>query len=60
MRDFYPLAFAKACGADGYRCETVEEVGPAIRAALNSSRPAIVEAVVDADEKPMKPDELKA
>jgi pyruvate dehydrogenase (quinone) len=24
------VTFAKACGADGYRCETVQEVGPAI------------------------------
>jgi pyruvate dehydrogenase (quinone) len=54
------VAFAKACGADGYRCDTVGEIGPAIRSALNSSRAAIVEAVVDADEKPTKPDELKA
>jgi pyruvate dehydrogenase (quinone) len=54
------VAFAKACGADGYRCDTVEQVGSAIQAALNSPRAAIVEAVVDADEKPTKPDELKA
>jgi pyruvate dehydrogenase (quinone) len=53
-------AFAKACGADGYRCDRVEQVRPAIQAALNSSRAAIVEAVVDADEKPSKPDDLKA
>lgn len=54
------VAFAKACGADGYRCDKVEEIGPAILAALNLPRAAIVEAVVDADEKPTKPDELKA
>jgi pyruvate dehydrogenase (quinone) len=54
------VAFAKACGADGYRCERAEEVRPAIQAALNSPRPAIVEAVVDANEKPAKPNELKA
>jgi pyruvate dehydrogenase (quinone) len=54
------VAFAKACGADGYRCERAEEVRPAIQAALNSPRAAIVEAVVDANEKPAKPDELKA
>jgi pyruvate dehydrogenase (quinone) len=53
-------AFAKACGADGYRCDRVEQVRPAIQAALNSSRAAIVEAVVDADEKPSKPDDLRA
>jgi pyruvate dehydrogenase (quinone) len=53
-------AFAQACGADGYRCDRADEVRPVIEAALNSSRAAIVEAVVDADEKPAKPDDLKA
>jgi pyruvate dehydrogenase (quinone)/pyruvate decarboxylase len=54
------VAFAKACGAEGFRCERPEEVRGAILAALNSPGPAIVEAVVDAEEKPSKPDELKA
>jgi pyruvate dehydrogenase (quinone) len=54
------VAFAKACGADGYRCERVDEIRPAIQAALNSPRAALVEAVVDPNEKPAKPDELKA
>ena len=53
-------AFAKACGAEGFRCERPEEVRTAIQAALNSPGPAIVEAVVDAEEKPAKPDELRA
>jgi len=53
-------AGAKACGAEGFRCERPEEVRSAIQAALNSPGPAIVEAVVDAEEKPSKPDELKA
>ena len=54
------VAFAKACGADGFRCEKPEEVKNAIQAALNSPGVAVVEAVVDAEEKPAKPDELKA
>jgi pyruvate dehydrogenase (quinone) len=54
------VAFAKACGAEGFRCERPEEVRSAIQAALNSPGPAIVEAVVDAEENPAKPDELKA
>jgi pyruvate dehydrogenase (quinone) len=54
------VAFAKACGADGFRCERPEEVRSAIQAALNSPSAAIVEALVDADEKPAKPGELKA
>jgi pyruvate dehydrogenase (quinone) len=54
------VAFAKACGADGFRCDRVENVRSAIRATLDSTRAAILEAVVDADEKPTKPDQLKA
>jgi TPP-dependent trihydroxycyclohexane-1,2-dione (THcHDO) dehydratase len=54
------VAFAKACGAEGFRCERPEEVRTAIQAALNSPGPAIVEAVVDAEEKPAKPEELRA
>src|SRR6204780_356690 len=54
------VAFAQACGADGFRCERPEEVHSAIQAALNSPGAAIVEALVDADEKPEKPGELKA
>jgi pyruvate dehydrogenase (quinone) len=42
------VAFARACGAEGFRCERPEEVRPAIQAALRSSRPALVEAVVEA------------
>lgn len=54
------VAFAKACGADGFRCERPGEVRSAIQAALSSPGPAIVEAFVDAEEKPAKPNELKA
>jgi pyruvate dehydrogenase (quinone)/pyruvate decarboxylase len=53
------VAFAKACGADGFHCERPEEVRPAIQAALASPRAALVEAVVDPEEKPAKPDELR-
>src|ERR1700691_6663532 len=54
------VAFARACGAEGFRCERPEEVRPAIQAALNSRGVAVVEAVVDAEEKPTKRDELRA
>ena len=54
------VAFAKACGAEGFRCERPDEVRSAIQAALNSPGVAVVEAVVDAEEKPAKPNELKA
>jgi pyruvate dehydrogenase (quinone) len=54
------VAFAKACGADGFRCDRAEDVRPAVQAALASPNAALLEAVVDAEEKPTKPDELKA
>jgi pyruvate dehydrogenase (quinone) len=53
------VAFARACGADGFRCERPDEVLPAIQAALRSPKPALVEAVVDAEEKPADPDEVR-
>lgn len=53
------VAFAKACGADGFRCERPDEVRSAIQAALNAPGVAVVEAVVDAEEKLAKPDELR-
>jgi pyruvate dehydrogenase (quinone)/pyruvate decarboxylase len=53
------VAFAKACGAIGFRCSVPGEVHDAIAAALHASGPALVEAVVDANEKPTRPDELK-
>jgi pyruvate dehydrogenase (quinone) len=53
------VAFARACGADGFRCERPDEVLPAIQAALRSPKPALVEAVVDAEEKPADPDEMR-
>jgi pyruvate dehydrogenase (quinone)/pyruvate decarboxylase len=53
------VAFAKSCGAEGFRCASPQEVKPAVEAALKSSKAALVEAVVDPDEKPAKPAELK-
>jgi pyruvate dehydrogenase (quinone)/pyruvate decarboxylase len=52
-------AFARACGADGFQCATPAEVRPAIAAFLRSPRTAVLEVVVDADEKPAMPEELK-
>jgi pyruvate dehydrogenase (quinone) len=54
------VALAKACGADGFRCDRAENVRSAVAATLESSRTAVLEVVVDADEKPAKPDELRA
>jgi pyruvate dehydrogenase (quinone) len=54
------VAFAKACGADGFRCAKPDEVRSAIASTLHSPRAAILEAIVDANEPPLKPDQLKA
>ncbi|MFD9475945.1 MULTISPECIES: thiamine pyrophosphate-binding protein [Streptomyces] len=37
-------AYARACGADGYRVETLEEFEEAFRAALASGRPSLIDA----------------
>jgi pyruvate dehydrogenase (quinone) len=47
------VKFAEACGGLGLRCERPEEVRPALSEALESRRPALVEAVVDPFEPPM-------
>jgi len=49
--------FANNCGADGFRCTTPSEVRSAIRDTLQSARAAVLEAVVDANEKPALTDE---
>lgn len=53
-------AFAKACGADGFKCTHPSEVSAAIRATLHSPRSAVLEVLVDPNEKPSLPSELKA
>jgi pyruvate dehydrogenase (quinone) len=53
------VAFAKACGADGFRCTSAGEVRAAVQATLRSPRTALLEAVVDPNEKPSLPAELK-
>jgi Thiamine pyrophosphate enzyme, C-terminal TPP binding domain len=54
------VGFAKACGAQGFRCATPAEVHPALTSALRSPKAAIVEAVVDPDEPPAKPEDMRA
>jgi pyruvate dehydrogenase (quinone) len=53
------VAYAKACGAEGFRCAQPAQVRPVIAAFLSSPRPAVLEVEVDADEKPAMPQELK-
>lgn len=38
------VAYARACGADGYRVETLAEFEEAFRAALTSGRPTLIDA----------------
>jgi acetolactate synthase-1/2/3 large subunit len=40
------VAYARACGADGYRAETLEEFEDAFRAALASGRPTLIDAKI--------------
>jgi pyruvate dehydrogenase (quinone) len=54
------VAFAKACGADGFRCAHPTEVKTAVQATLRSPRTAVLEVLVDPHEKPALPSELKA
>ncbi|AQZ65853.1 Acetolactate synthase large subunit [[Actinomadura] parvosata subsp. kistnae] len=37
-------AYARACGADGHRVETIEEFESAFRSALGSGRPTVIDA----------------
>ncbi|MEV0829754.1 thiamine pyrophosphate-binding protein [Nonomuraea rubra] len=37
-------AYARACGTDGYRVETIEQFEDAFRAALGSGRPTVIDA----------------
>ena len=53
------VAFAKACGADGFRCTHPAEVKTAIQSTLRSPRTAVLEVLVDANEKPALPSELR-
>ncbi len=52
-------AYARAVGAAGYRCATPGEVVPAIRAALATPGPALIDAIVDADEPAAAPMDLR-
>jgi len=40
-------AYARSFGADGYTVETTADFAPALKSALNSSRPAIIELKLD-------------
>ena len=46
-------AYAKACGAAGYTIENPKDAESVLREALAHDGPAVIEAVVDANEPPM-------
>jgi len=39
-------AYARACGADGYRLDSLEQFEDAFRAALGSGRPSVIDAKI--------------
>jgi thiamine pyrophosphate-dependent acetolactate synthase large subunit-like protein len=47
------VKYAEAAGGVGFRCETPDQVRPALEKAFASDKPAIVEATVDPFEPPM-------
>jgi pyruvate dehydrogenase (quinone) len=53
------VSFAKACGADGFHCAHPAEIKASIQALLRSTRTAVLEVLVDPNEKPSLPSELK-
>ena len=56
--DFAGVAIA--CGAEGYRISQPGDVASTLKIAFASKRPAVIEVVVDPNEKPAKPDEVTA
>jgi len=47
--------FAELCGGVGWKVERPEDIRPALKAALASGKPALVEVLVDPFEPPMPP-----
>ena len=54
------VKFAEACGAEGFRAAMPDDIRPAILGALRSSKVAVVEALVDPNEAPLRPEKLQA
>jgi len=60
--DLQPINFAmiaEACGAEGYSISKSSEVESTLRKAFASNKPAVIEVMIDPNEKPAKPDEIK-
>jgi pyruvate dehydrogenase (quinone) len=61
--DLQPIDFAgiaRACGAEGYTINKSSEVASTLKKAFASAQPAVIEVYVDPNEKPAKPEEVKA
>jgi acetolactate synthase-1/2/3 large subunit len=43
------VAYAKSCGAEGFRVERAEDLEPTIRKAIALNRPVLIDAVIDGD-----------
>jgi pyruvate dehydrogenase (quinone)/pyruvate decarboxylase len=52
-------AYARSCGAQGFSCASHNELNGTIRSFLAAPGPALLDASVDAEEKPALPNELK-
>ena len=46
------VMYAKACGAQGYRVEKLEEFEPAFNKAIQSNKPALIDVVVESEVYP--------
>jgi len=46
------MLYAKACGADGYHVEKLEEFEPALKKAIQANRPALIDVVVESEVYP--------
>ncbi len=53
-------AYARAVGATGLRCATPAEIRPAISAALSTPGPVLIDAIVDAQEPALAPNDVRA
>lgn len=43
------VAYAKSCGAEGFRVERAEDLEPTIRKAIALNKPVLIDAVIDGD-----------
>lgn len=46
------VMYAKACGAEGYRVEKLEDFEPALQQAIQSNKPALIDVVVESEVYP--------